>query len=94
MASPAAQPSTFRQAFRTERQAAASRPPRTPLTIRAARFLARRMPRWAALRTLLLSLAGFGMLTAAAWQLHTAAGLAVGGISLLVLEALSGGDRR
>lgn len=86
---------TFTEAFRAERSAARPpRAPRIPLTVRAARLLARRLPSWNAIRTLLLSLAGFGMLTAAAWQLHVAAGLAVGGISLLILEALSGGDRR
>ncbi|WP_049562226.1 hypothetical protein [Nonomuraea sp. SBT364] len=95
MATPATAPRVgFRQAFRTERAAATPRPPRTPLAVRAARWLARRLPAWPAIRTLLLSVAGFGMLTAAAWTLHVAAGLAVGGVSLLVLEALSGGDRR
>jgi len=70
------------------------RTPRIPLTVRAARLLARVLPRWAALRTLVLSLAGFGLLTWAAWELHHIAGLAVGGVSLLILEALSGGERR
>ncbi|MEV0382874.1 hypothetical protein [Nonomuraea sp. NPDC050643] len=86
----------FMDAFTAERQAAARSPraPRVPYTVRAARWLARRLPAWPALRTLLLSLAGFGMLTAAAWTLHLAAGLAVGGISILILESLSGGERR
>lgn len=86
---------TFGQAFRIERRVrdVTSRPPRTPYTVRAARVLARLLPRWAALRTLLLSVAGFGLLTAAAWCIAVPLGLAVGGISLLVLEALSG-DRR
>ncbi|MEU6781479.1 hypothetical protein ABZ912_19925 [Nonomuraea angiospora] len=86
----------FMDAFRVERATIKSTPKRTrtPLTVRVARVLARRLPSWAALRTLLLSLAGFGMLTAAAWTLHMAAGLAVGGISLLILESLSGGERR
>lgn len=87
---------TFMDAFHTERTARAShpRPPRVPLTIRAARAAARFMPRWSAIRTAVLSVAGFALLTAAAWTIHLAAGLAVGGISLLVLEALSGGERR
>ncbi len=93
MASPAI---SARQAFRAARaaQAVTPRPPRTPLTVRAARWLARRLPAWHAVRTLLLSVAGFALITAAAWTLHVAAGLAVGGISLLILEALSGSDRR
>ncbi|WP_084965267.1 hypothetical protein [Thermoactinospora rubra] len=82
-------------AFRAERATTSRpRPPRTPYTVRAARWLARRLPRWHTIRTLTLSTAGFGLLTAAAWTLHIAAGLAAAGISLLVLEALSGGDRR
>lgn len=85
---------TFRAAFRVERAAAAPRPPRIPLAIRAGRTLARVLPRWSAIRTATLSTAGFGLLTGAAWTLHTAAGLAVGGASLLILEALSGGERR
>jgi hypothetical protein len=87
---------TFSEAFRSERATAARAPraPRIPYTVRAARWLARRLPAWHALRTLLLSVAGFGLLTAAAWTLHVAAGLAVAGVSLLVLEALSGGERR
>ncbi|MFI6388621.1 hypothetical protein [Nonomuraea sp. NPDC050540] len=73
----------FMDAFHAERQAAARAPlaPRIPHTVRAARWLARRLPRWPAIRTLMLSLAGFGLLTAAAWTLHIAAGLAVGGSS-------------
>ncbi len=83
-------------AFTAERATAAAKPrrPRVPLTVRAARAAARLLPRWAAIRTLVLSVAGLGLLTAAAWTLHLAAGLAVAGVSLLILEALSGGDRR
>lgn len=81
-------------AFATERQAATKpRTPRTPLTIRAARAAARLLPRWATVRTAALSVAGFALLTGAAWHLHTAAGLAAAGLSLLLLEALSGGER-
>ncbi|MFB4273043.1 hypothetical protein [Nonomuraea sp. GTA35] len=93
MATPA-RVTTFRTAFRNERQAAAARPPRTPLTVRAARRLARILPRWSTIRTAVLSVSGFGLITAAAWHLHTVAGLATAGVSLLILEALSGGDRR
>jgi hypothetical protein len=85
---------TLSEVFRTERAARTPRTPRIPLTVRAARWLARRLPAWHAIRTLLLSVAGFGCITAAAWTLHFAAGLAVAGVSLLVLEALSGGERR
>lgn len=93
MATPAARV-TFWSAFRSERQAATARPPRTPLTVRAARRLARILPRWSTIRTATLSISGFGLITAAAWHLHTVAGLATAGVSLLILEALSGGERR
>lgn len=86
---------TFTEAFRAERSAArAPRAPRIPYTVRAARWLARHLPAWHTLRTLLLSVAGFACLTAAAWTIHLAAGLAAAGVSLLILEALSGSDRR
>ncbi|NGO68529.1 hypothetical protein [Streptomyces boncukensis] len=48
-------------------------------------------------RTALLTTGGFGTLTASAWiGLGTWAGLAAGGVSLLLLEYLTndGGDRR
>lgn len=93
MATPAAR-TTFLQAYRAERRTAAPRPPRTPLLVRAGRLIARLLPRWATIRTATLSVTGFGLITAAAWTLHTTAGLAAGGISLLVLEALSGGEHR
>lgn len=94
MATPAAQPSTFRQAFRTERQAAAARPPRTPLTIRAARRLARVLPRWSAIRSAVMSTAAFAAATHAAFLWHPIAGWIAVCLSLLILEALSGGERR
>lgn len=94
MATPDATGSAFWQAFHATRATATPRTPRTPLTVRAAHALARTLPRWTTIRTAALSTAGFGLLTGAAWTLHTAAGLAVGGASLLVLEALSGGERR
>lgn len=93
MATPAAR-LTLRQAYRAERAVATPRPPRTPLTIRAAQWAAKHLPRWSTIRTAVLSTAGFGCLTAAAWLLHIVAGLAVLGISFFLLEALSKGERR
>lgn len=81
-------------AYRQARAERAARRPRVPLTVRAARWAGRRLPAVAAVRTFVLSVAGFGLLTLAAWELHHAAGLAAGGVSLLILEALSGGERR
>jgi hypothetical protein len=60
------------------------------------RGLATTLSRWAArARTAVFTLAGFGALTAAAWTwLGLSAGLAAAGLSLLVIELLSGGERQ
>lgn len=88
-------PIAARQAWRAERAARQQqdRTPRIPLTVRAARLLARVLPRWAVLRTLVLSLAGFGCLTYAAFQWTPIAGWIAAGVSCLAIEALSGGER-
>lgn len=54
------------------------------------------LTRWATrARRPLLTLAGFGALTASAWTwLGLSAGLAAGGLSLLLIEVLSGGERQ
>jgi hypothetical protein len=71
---------------------AARRPLLATLAVLAARVVAA-VPR---ARTALLSVAGFGCLTAAAWSIAVPAGLAAAGVSLLVLEYLAddGGRRR
>jgi len=84
-------------AFRTQRAAARPNRPRTartPLTIRAAKFLARKLPRWQDVRTAILATTGFAWISLAAWWWHPIAGAAAIGVSLLLLEALSGSDRR
>lgn len=81
-----------RAAWRTGRAEHRARPPRTPLIVKLARFAARRLPSFAQARRIALSLGGFSALTASAWTLHTAAGLAAAGVSLLVLEYLAGGE--
>lgn len=90
MASWSAATSAYRQARADVR----ARPARVPLTVRTARLLARVLPRWAVLRTLVLSLAGFGCLTYAAFQWTPIAGWIAAGVSCLAIEALSGGERR
>lgn len=79
-----------RAAYRDERTARVTRPPRTPLLVRAARFAARAVPTWRKLRTTTLALAGFGCLTAAAWTVALPLGLAAAGVSVLLVEFLSG----
>lgn len=85
---------SFTGAYRAERATARPRKHRTPLLTRAGRQAARILPGLIALRTLLLSVCGFGLITAAFWTLNLAAGLAASGISFLVLEYLTAsGDR-
>lgn len=84
--------STFRASFRQARAEATRRPPRTPIAVRLGRTLGRLLPHLAALRTFVLSLVGLGLLSYAAWMLAAPAGLAVAGISVLVLEYLVSSD--
>ena len=83
-----ATPSTFLTAFRTQRASAIPRRRRTPLLVHLGRFAARILPTLAGLRTVVLSVAGFGALTAAAWTVALPLGLAAAGVSLLLLEYL------
>jgi hypothetical protein len=68
---------------------------RTRLTTYPRRIRAT-LTRWAArARRPLLTLAGFGALTASAWTwLGLSAGLAAAGLSCLLIELLSGGERQ
>lgn len=85
-------PRNFRDAYAQQRAARLrqQRPRRTPLLVRAGRLAARALPTWAGFRRLVLSVSGFGCLTAAAWQWSLIAGLVALGTSLLILEALTG----
>jgi hypothetical protein len=58
-----------------------------------ARFAARRLPRWAQVRTAVMAFTAFGLITAAAWMIAVPLGLLSAGLSLLVIEALSGPGR-
>lgn len=85
-----AMPHTFISAFRAQRAVANPKRNRTPLLAHLGRLAARALPSWQGLRTFTLSLAGFGALTAAAWTIALPAGLAAAGVSLLLLEYLTG----
>lgn len=82
--------SAFTTAYRTERATRRPRAPRTPVLVRVARLAARRLPPWKQVRTGALSLAGFGCLTAAAWTIGLTYGLAAAGVSVLLIEYLTG----
>lgn len=97
---------TFTEAFRAERQAISTnghrtRKSRTPILVHlsrlgvaGARLAARRLPQWQQARTAVLSTTAFGACTWAAWVTDARLGAVVGGVSLLILEALSGDTRR
>ncbi len=53
---------------------------------------ARAVARWTGARTPVLTVGGFGFLSAAAWTLHVAAGLAAIGVALLILEYLTSSE--
>lgn len=82
-------PTTLRAAKRPEQ---ADATPRTPLAARARRVAARALPRLAGLRTAALTTAGFATIDAGVWQINHIAGTIAAGVSLLLLEALSGGE--
>ena len=72
-----------------------ARPDRRPILAVLAVMAARLVVRLPRARTALLSIGGFGSLTAAAWSVSLPAGLAAAGLSLLVLEYLADdGPRR
>ena len=86
---------TVRTSYRIGR--AADRPKRTrrPLLVLAAQALgtaAARLPSWAALRTLLLTVTAFVFIDVAAFHFGQWVGYAAIGVSLLIVEALTGGD--
>lgn len=79
---------------RARLQALPALPPRQPLLAVLGRLAARVVERLPRARTTLLSVGGFGLLSTAAWMVAVPAGLAAAGVSLLVLEYLSGDDDR
>jgi hypothetical protein len=91
---------TMREAFDQERERLrnAAYPGgmfrRTPVLTLVGRIAARAVVALPRLRTTALSLGGFGCLVAAAWMVAVPAGLAAAGLSLLVLEYLSGEEGR
>ena len=82
---------TYREAFTASRSIATNghRPTRTPLLVVLGRFLGTHLPRWSAIRTVLLSVLAFGCLVVAAWGVDWRLGLAVAAPCLLILEYLS-----
>jgi hypothetical protein len=70
-------------------RAVPARPARRPLLVTLALLAARVVAALPRARTALLSVAGFALLSAAAWTVAVPLGLAAAGASLLVLEWLT-----
>lgn len=87
---------TAMEAFKAGREARTARTRRPALAVLGAGVLAlvtvlgQRLPGFAALRTAVLAVGGLGCLSAAAWLVAVPFGLAAAGLSLLVLEWLTG----
>lgn len=83
----------FTGAYRAER--ATARPPknRTPLLVHLGRAAGRLLPTWDAVRRFTLSAGGLGAACTGAFQWSAPAGWVAVGLSLLVLEFLTGGER-
>lgn len=63
------------------------------MLVTVARFAGAHLPRWTQVRTVVLSLAGFGCITAAAWTVAVPLGLLALGASFLVFELLTSDGR-
>ncbi len=85
---------SFGRTYKAERANRAPRRPRTPLLVRAAKLAAAVLPTWSAFRTFVLTVAGLGLLTFAAWTVSLALGLAAAGVSALLLEWLLSGGKQ
>ena len=68
------------------------RKPRESVTLRLVRFAAKKLPRWSDVRTGVLQVTGLGCIDYTAWTLHTSLGVLAVGISLFIIEALTGGE--
>lgn len=84
---------TITDTWRETRAARAARPVRPAVLPALVKLAAKRLPNLRRVRTCLLQVAGFGFIDYAVWGWHHLVGYAAVGLSLLVLEALSG-DRR
>lgn len=66
---------------------------RVPLSFRLARWAGKALPRWKKVRSTVTTLAGYGFVNFAVFQVNTIAGWATVGVSLFLIDALSGSDK-
>lgn len=66
------------------------RKPRESLVLRLARSLGERLPELSQVRTVVLQVSGIGLIDYSAYRLSTTLGVLAVGVSLFVIEALSG----
>ena len=79
-----------RTAFRAGRAERVTRRPRTPLLVRAARLAAKHLPAWSQVRSVAMNVAGFAGIDYGIWTANHTLGLIAAGVSLLILDYLSG----
>lgn len=78
------------EAWAGGRTARRTRPARTPILFVLVRFFASVLPSWAKVRTTVMQVTAFGFLSYSVWGWSHLAGYAAIGVSLFILEALSG----
>lgn len=81
---------TFREAFRAERQVAVNGHDvqRTPVLVAAGSFIGKHSPHWSAIRTSVMSFIGFLLISLALASVSVALGIGSFGVFILVMEAL------
>lgn len=83
------------QRERTARAARRRAPGRVSLLMMLVAWVARVLPAWPRVRTAVMQIGGFAAITFGVWSASHVWGYVAAGVSLLVLEALSGsGDSR
>lgn len=84
---------TVQEAWKSARAARPARRRRTPLLLAFAGWAGRKLPTWKKARTGIMQWGAFAAIDTGLFGWHWIAGAVGIGVSLLVLEALGGGER-